>query len=323
MIVPVARRVLLMAAVLAVTTFLSFVFFWTHDRPVKAQPVLPAYWHWLGGLFTGKSYRGLFGSPLLGPLAGAVGHTCALLAVTFAITIPATIALAALAALQRGRALDLLLRATTYVAWGIPAFLLAFLLALTATTLGKQGGLGPFAIAGWPGKCPPGLGLNGGVLAGCPPAGHGLTYAWNVLRYVTVPALALAVGFVGLHARYLRAGLLQTLDAPYITTARAKGLSEWGILLKHAMRVSVSAFVGRLFADFGAIFGAAVAVEWVFKLNGLGVLFVRQFPLDSYAPLDVYSIQLVLLVTGGFVLLSSLLADTALALLDPRLRRDA
>jgi peptide/nickel transport system permease protein len=310
-----------MAVVLAASTFLSFVFFWTHEIALKEQPVLPAYWHWVRGLFTGTSYTGLFRGPLWPAFAPAIGHTAALLVLTFLFVIPLTIGVAALAALRRNGPVDVLLRGVSYVAWAIPAFLLALVLALAAVSVGNQHGLGPFAIAGFPGSCPPGLGLNSGVLGHCPSAGSGPTYVWNLFRYLTIPAFTLAVGFVGLHARYLRAGLLQTLDSPFITTARAKGLTERRIVLRHALRISVAPFVGALFADFGAIFGAALAVDWVFKLNGLGTLFVRQFPLDSYSPLDVYSIQLVLLITGGLVLVSSLLSDTLLSALDPRLRK--
>lgn len=312
-----------MLVVLAASTFLSFVFFWTHELALKGQPVLPAYWRWVRGLFDGSSYTGLFRGPLWPQFVPAIGHTAALLVLTFLFVIPLTIGVAALAATHRNGPVDVFIRGASYIAWAIPAFLLSLVLALAAVSVGSQHGLGPFAIAGFPGTCPPGLGLNAGVFGNCPSAGTGLTWVWNLFRYLTIPAFCLAVGFVGLHARYLRAGLLQTLDAPYITTARSKGLSERQVVRRHALRISVAPFVGALFADFGAIFGAALAVDWVFKLNGLGTLFVKQFPLDSYSPLDVYSIQLCLLITGALVLASSLLSDTLLTALDPRLRKAA
>ena len=310
-----------MVVVLAASTFLSFVFFWTHELALEGQPVLPAYWRWVQGLFNGAAYTGLFRGPLWPTYVPAIGHTAALLVYTFVLVIPLTIGLAALSALRHNGPVDVFLRGASYIAWAIPAFLLALVLALAAVSIGGQKGLGPFAVAGFPGSCPPGLGLNAGTLGHCPSAGTGLTYLWNLIRYLTIPAVTLAVGFIGLHARYLRAGLLHTLDSPYITTARSKGLSERQVVMRHGLRISIAPFIGALFADFGAIFGAALAVDWVFKLNGLGTVFVRQFPLDSYSPLDVYAIQLVLLITGGLVLLSSLLSDTLLTALDPRLRK--
>jgi peptide/nickel transport system permease protein len=113
------------------------------------------------------------------------------------------------------------------------------------------------------------------------------------------------------------------MDAPYITTARAKGLTEERILLRHVLRIALAGFISGLLADIGAIFGAALAVDVVFRLNGLGTLLVSQFPINSFAPVDVYSVQLLLLITGGFVLLSGALADTIVAVLDPRLRKNA
>ena len=321
MVAAAIRRISLMFVVLVASTFLSFVFFWTHEIALKGQPVLPAYWRWVQGLFSGTSYVGTFSGPLWPAVLPAIGHTAALLVLTFLLVIPLTIGVAALAATHRNGPIDVFVRGVSYIAWAIPAFLLALVLALAAVSIGGQIGLGPFEVAGFPGSCQPGFGLNAGTFSHCPSAGSGPIYLWNLFRYLTIPALALAVGFVGLHARYLRAGLLQTLDAPFITTARSKGLSERKIVTRHGLRISVAPFVGALFADFGAIFGAALAVDWVFRLNGLGTLFVRQFPLDSYHPLDVNAIQLVLLITGGFVLLSSLLSDTLLTALDPRLRK--
>jgi peptide/nickel transport system permease protein len=325
MVIAAARRVVLMLLVLAAATFISFVFFWQHDLPLKGQPALPAYWHWLQGLFTGGSYRSSFtGAPLWETqFRQAIGHTAALLLVATLFVVPASLLVTWVASRRRDGVADLLLRAGSYAAWAVPAFLIALLIALAATQLGSQRGLGPFPVSGWPGVCIPGFGLGFGTLQGCPGAGTGLTYAWNVFRYLALPGLALSAGFLGLHARHLRAGVLETLDAPFVTTARAKGVSETRILFRHVLRISIAAFVSGLLADIGAIFGAALAVDVVFRLNGLGTLLVAEFPLDGFHPIDVYSVQLLLLITGGFVLLSGVLADTVVAALDPRLRKNA
>lgn len=325
MLVAAVRRLALTLVVLAAATFLSFVFFWQHDLPLKGRPALPAYAHWLKGLFTGSSYRGLFShAPLWeSQFRIALGHTAALLLVATIFVVPASLLFAWVAARRRDGIVDLALRASSYVAWAIPAFLLALLIAFAAARLGNDNGLGPFPTRGWPGVCLPGFGLNFGLVPGCPPAGSGLTYVWNVFRYLTLPGIALAAGFLGVHVRHLRAGVIDTLDAPFVTTARSKGLGETRILFRHVLKIAMSAFVSGLLADVGAIFGAALAVDVVFGLNGLGTLLVAEFPLNSFAPIDVYSVQLLLLVTGGFVLVSGVLADLVVAALDPRLRRDA
>lgn len=324
MAVGVVRRVLLMLLVLAAATFVSFVFFWQHDLPLKGQPVLPAYRHWLAGLFTGSSYLGLFTKQSLWhtEFETALGHTAGLLFVAFCFVVPLSLIMAAVAARRRDGAADLTLRAASYAAWAIPSFLIAMLIALAATQLGSGQGLGPFPVGGWPGVCSPGFGLDSGVFLHCPPAGTGFAYLWNLFRYLALPGLALALGFLGLHARHLRGGVLETLDAPFVTTARAKGLTERRIFFRHVLRISLAAFVAGLLADVGAIFGAALAVDVVFQLNGLGTLLVSEFPADSFRPTDVYSVNLLLLITGAFVLLSTVVADAVAALLDPRLRRD-
>ena len=321
----ILRRVVLMLVVLAAATFASFVFFWQHERALKGQPVLPAYRHWVVGLFSGSSYLGLYTRQSLWhtEFETALGHTAALLLVATIFVVPLSLLIAWVASRRRDGVADLTLRTASYAAWAVPAFLIGMLIALAATQLGSGRGLGPFPVAGWPGVCIPGFGLDFGSFQHCAGAGTGPMYAWNVFRYLFLPGLALALGFLGLHARHLRGAVLETLDAPFVTTARAKGLSETRIFFRHVMRIALATFVTGLLADVGAIFGAALAIDVVFGLNGLGVLLVSEFPTQSYRPIDVYSVNLLLLITGAFVLLSTALADTVTALLDPRLRRNA
>ncbi len=249
----------------------------------------------------------------------ALGHSAVLLSGAGVLVVLFSILLGAAAAPLRGRPADALLRGIAYLAWAIPAFLLAFLVDLAVNALGSAHGLGPFPVAGWPGSCPAGIGINRGTISPCPAAGTGLRYAVNVARYATLPVLTLAVGFAGLHGRHLRAALLDALDAPYVTTARAKGLPERTVVLRHALRASLAAFVSALLGDFGAVFGAALAVDYVFQLGGLGTLFVHEFNPNN-GGFNLYPLQVLLLVTAALVLLSSLAAELAVERLDPRLR---
>jgi peptide/nickel transport system permease protein len=315
----VLKRLGVAVVVLALFSFLTFWFFAAKTPPMKGHPVLPAYWDWLSGFSSGRSFNSLLSGQSLWPtLVPALGHTAALLAGTFVVVLVLSIAAAITAVRVRGSVLDLVLRALSYLAWAVPAFLLALVVQELVSVAGGGRGLGPFPVAGWPGSCPVGLGLSYGTITPCPAAGTGVRYGLNLLRYLTLPTLTLAVGFVGFHARFLRAALLETLSAPYITTARAKGVSERKVVQRHALRASMSTFVGALLADFGLIFGAALAVDWVFHLNGVGTVFVREFPIDSFSPTDTYSVQLVLLLSGALVLVSSVLSEIAVIMLDPR-----
>lgn len=331
----VVRRVALSLVVLLGLSLAGFCFFARYGQYLKGHPVLPEYWRWLKGVFTGASLAPLHQHSLTrinlsgGPtMEDATGHTAILLALAFVFVLVFALGLALLAASCRGSIVDLAFRAFSYLAWGVPAFLLALLVQKAMNGVGGPRGIGPFPLAGWAGSCPAALGIDYGTLTNCPAAGTGLTYVGNVLRYVTVPAAVLAAGFVGLHGRYLRSALLATLDAPFVTTARAKGLAERGVLIRHALRASLATFVSVVLSDFGAVFGAAMAVDWIFELNGLGTVLISEFPLNSdllseRGTINVDSMVLVLLIAAALVLVSALLAEVAVASLDPRSRAES
>jgi ABC-type dipeptide/oligopeptide/nickel transport system permease component len=318
----VVRRILLATGVLIVFGSVVFVFFAEKTAPLAGQPLLPAYGRWLEGLFTGTSYRSLT-SPVSvwSEVLPALGRTAALLGMTLVIVVVFGVLLGLASVRLRGTVVDLALRVLMYLAWGLPAFLLALLVQDAASGIGGGNGIGPFPIAGWPGSCPAGIGINAGQITPCPAAGHGATYVLNVLRYVTLPAATLALGFVGLHARFLRSRLLETLSLPFIVTARAKGLTEGKVILRHALRASAATFVSVLLADFGAIFGAAMAVDWIFQLHGLGTLLLQLFPqTDAAVPVDTYLLEGLLMTTAALLLLSSVLSEVAARWFDPRTR---
>ena len=310
---------MLAAIVLLAFSFISFAFLATKFAPLRGHPVLSAYWHWLAGVPTGRSLRrGLVG-PIWSSLLPALGHTAALLSATLLIVGLVSVALAAIAATRPGSPVDISIRSGLYLAWGVPVFLLALLAQESVGALGSARGIGPFPLSGWPGSCPTGIGLNAGTLTPCPSAGTGAHYVLNVLTHVALPALVLAMSFVGLHGRYLRASLVVSLAAPYVTTARSKGVRERDVVLRHALRNSLITFVAALLADFGALLGATLVIDWIFQLNGIGKLYLRE--LNPNVPsIDAYAVEALLLVTGGLLIGFSLLSELAVVWLDPRAR---
>jgi peptide/nickel transport system permease protein len=306
-IVSLVRRLVLGTAVVFVVSFASFVFF-TTKFGVGAVTFAPGprqatvkWWHYIGQLLHGNLSS-------LGEDESltwrALGHTGALLGLTGLLVVVFALALGILAATQAGSALDLGLRTLSYVAWGIPAFVLALVL-WSATH-----------VEGWPGECGSyGLPCQPGQTAHTPGVGE-------VMAHLLLPAAALAVSFIGLHARYLRSSLLVSLHAPYTTTARAKGLPERTVVFRHAVRNSLATFVSALLLDFGAIFGAALAVDYVFKLDGVGMLFLYEISAFSeYAAVHFYSVSFLLMLTAALVLLASFTAEAAVVWLDPRARQ--
>ena len=325
----VVKRIGLAVVVLLALTCGSFCFFaWLGGLGKAPGPSLLAlYWHWLTGLFGGSTFH-VFAQPTFTrnftvqgvTMLQALGHTVVLLAYALVFVVAFSVGLALLAASRRGSGFDVGARALAYVGWAIPGFLLALLVQLLVNAIGGPRGVGPFPLAGWPGSCPAGIGVNSGHLTPCPAAGSGIRYVLNVLRYTTLPALTLAAAFVGVHARYLRSTLLETLARPFVTTARAKGLPERRVLVRHAMRASLATFVGAVLSDFGAMLGGALAVDWVFQFNGLGTVFISEFPID-FGTVNPYSVVPVLFLTALLVLVASTLGDIATYRLDPRVRR--
>jgi peptide/nickel transport system permease protein len=302
----------------------SYFFFTTKYTKLGGRTLLHSYWTWLSGLFTGRSYeQGLYSSHVFADASSAFGRTLLLLVVTFAIVLLASVPLGCLAALKRGSLLDLLLRAGSYGGWAVPAFLSATILQEALGRVPGGWGLPWFPYVGWAGECPNGQGIDQHTFQ-CPAAGHGIVHVGQVIYHLALPALALAFGFIGVQARYLRNSLLDALEEPYITVARGKGLSERAVLLNHGLRNALIAFVPAVVSDFGALFGAAFAVDYVFNIDGLGTLFVNliKVNVDGLVNIDTYALVVTLLFSAVLMLFVSILGDVAVMMLDPRIRAD-
>lgn len=311
----------------------SFFFWASQYPPLKGTPLLHDYWLWVRGIPSGHSFtHGLFqqaqvnavvpgSAPILSIVATPLARTLLLLALTLVVVLLVTVVLACVAAARRGSTLDLFLRTGSYAAWAVPGFVLATVLQEAFGRIPGGWGLGWFPYVGWAGECPNGQGIDPHNFQ-CPAPGTGLTHVGLVLDHLALPAAALAFGFIGLHARYLRSSLLDALAAPYVTVARGKGLTERALLLRHGLRNALVTFVPALLSDFGAIFGAALVVDYIFQLGGLGSLFVGMLALnvDALVPIDTYQMQLILLFAGALMLTASLLGEAAVGLLDPRAR---
>jgi peptide/nickel transport system permease protein len=133
---------------------------------------------------------------------------------------------------------------------------------------------------------------------------------------LVIPWVTLAVLYIGVYGRVLRAAIIESLQEDYIRTARAKGLSETRILLRHALRTSLIAFVTLFGLDFGALVGgSALLTEVVFGLHGIGKL-----TYDALQNLDLPMIMATVMYASMFVVLANAVVDFVYILLDPRVR---
>jgi ABC-type dipeptide/oligopeptide/nickel transport system permease component len=150
------------------------------------------------------------------------------------------------------------------------------------------------------------LGLPNPIL---PPTGTG---TW---QHFIMPVITLAANSMAIQARMTRACMLEVLRADYIRTARAKGLAEWKVIYKHALRNALVPIVTIIGLQFGTLLGGAVLTETVFAWPGIGRLLIDAISFRDYPVIQ----GTVLFIAVGFVLVN-LLVDVLYAYLDPRIR---
>jgi peptide/nickel transport system permease protein len=139
---------------------------------------------------------------------------------------------------------------------------------------------------------------------------------WQWFLHLIIPWFSLSVLYVGFYARVLRANLLEVANEDYVRTARAKGLSQRRILIRHMLRTSLIPFVSLFGLDFGVLVGGgALLTEVVFGLPGVGLLTYR-----SLVSLDLPVIMATVIYGAFFITIASALVDIVYARLDPRIR---
>lgn len=158
-----------------------------------------------------------------------------------------------------------------------------------------------------------------GYRAGLFPAGGYVPFgesAWQWLYHLIMPWTALALLFIGVYSRILRSNVLDILNEDYVRTARAKGLTERRVLLRHVLRNSLIPVITLWGLDLGIVLGGgAILTETVFDIQGVGQYFA-----ESIGRLDVPPVMAVVLLGAFFIVLLNTVVDILYAFLDPRIR---
>jgi peptide/nickel transport system permease protein len=152
-----------------------------------------------------------------------------------------------------------------------------------------------------------------GVLPGSgyyPPSQYGFG-AW--LGHMIMPWIVLALLYAGWYARMSRASVLDVLREDFVRTARAKGITQWRVILRHVLRASLTPLTTMFGMDLAGLLGGTVIVEIVFNLQGLG-----QFAVESVFSGDLPSVLGVTLIVAIGITLANLIVDLLYAVLDPR-----
>jgi peptide/nickel transport system permease protein len=249
------------------------------------RPVLEQYWLFVSGFARGDMGQSLLYRQPVGELVlTRVPVSLALAAYAMALAAIITLFFGIVAAVNKGRWPDQLIRVGFLFALTTPNFWFGILLIL----------------------------LFGLTLHWFPVAGFGETVPEHIW-YLFLPALTLALQLSAVLIRNLRSQIILTLRSDYVRTARAKGLSETLVLLRHVLRNALLSTVTIFGLQFGFLVGGTIVVETVFALPGTGQLLVQ-----SIAARDYPVVQAITVVSAVLVIVVNLAVDLSYSFLDPR-----
>jgi peptide/nickel transport system permease protein len=138
---------------------------------------------------------------------------------------------------------------------------------------------------------------------------------WHWFGSLIMPWCVLAAAFAAFYARMIRGNLIDSLGEDYVRTARAKGLAEPAVVLRHALRAAITPIVTMAGLDIGVLLGGAILTETVFNIPGVG-----RFAYDSIVNSDLPAIQGTVLIGAVFIVTANIVVDVLYAFLDPRVR---
>ena len=276
------------------------------DDPIPVQ-----YWHYVTNLVQGDLGESLTDhQPVREELARYAPATAELAIFSTLLAVPIGVALGIAAAVRRNRFTDHALRVFSLGGISMPTFWIA-LVALYVF----------FYRLGW---FPGGDRLDPGVLA--PPHRTGMytvdallagqwSTAWNALHHLMLPALVLTAYNVGLLTRYTRSAVLEVIENDYVRAARAKGLPEQVVLIRHVLRAALPSVVTVIGLVFANVLTGTVLVETIFAWPGIG-----QYAYRSAVNLDLPAIMGVSLFVAFVYVTVNFVVDVLYGVIDPRIR---
>lgn len=254
------------------------------------QPLIVQYLYWLKGVATGDLGESMrHNRPVLELILLKLPVTLQLAVMGICIALVVGIAAGVISALRHNSTIDYATNIASLAGISVPNFWLGIMLILFFS-----------------------------VYLGWLPA-SGFVSPWEDLKMnlatTIMPAFVLGTGIAGVIMRHTRGAMLQALSSDYVRTARAKGLNERTVVLKHAMRNALTPIITLGALEFGALLSGAVLTEQIFTIPGFGKLIV-----DAVFTRDYPVVQGVVLVTSLFYIILNLLADIGYILVNPRLR---
>jgi peptide/nickel transport system permease protein len=262
-------------------------------------PVMEQFWAYLRDPLALQGISAWKGQPVWDLVGGRAWPTLVLLGTSTLLATLIGIRVGIRAGWRRGGSFDKVSTGVTLLFYATPEFWLGLLLILTFSS-----GIGPF----------PSLFPSGGVIdSGIEPLS--MAGVVSVAEHTVLPAVALAAVYLAEYSLIMRASIVDELSQEYLTTARAKGLMDHVVRRRHAVPNASLPTITLIFLNIGFIIGGAITVETVFSYPGLGLL-----TFEAITEQDFVLMQALFLVFTVSVIVCNILADVAVAVLDPRIR---
>jgi ABC-type dipeptide/oligopeptide/nickel transport system permease component len=259
------------------------------ERMGLNKPLYVQYFEFLGNLLRGDFGVSLInGQPISDQVAYSLPYTLQLTLASVLLGILLGVPLGVLTAMNRNNAIDYLGRVISLVGLSVPAFYFGILLMLLfAVRLGVLPAVG------------------GGDLREDPVGS---------LRFLVLPTLTLGLIMTTSVTRLARSAMLNVLSEDYVRTARAKGLAEWAVVVRHALRSALLPIVSITGFWAASLIGDSVLTEYIFSRPGLGKMLV-----GAILQRDYTALQSVMVIYAAFVVVINLITDLTYGLLDPRI----
>ncbi|MDX6226236.1 MAG: glutathione transport system permease protein [Frankiales bacterium] len=318
------RRLLIAIPILVISSFITFFLvalsgdplgdLKTHQPPLPPstiaakrhllhldEPLFPRYWHWLTGLLHGDfgpSVKQNFN------IGSQLGHrltvTMRMVALAMLLAVIFAVIVGVISAVRQYSGLDYAFTFTGFLFLSMPSFWLAILLKEFLA----------IRINGWTGHT-----LLYTIGDSSVEDKHGLAHVQDIAGHIILPTIVLALISYASWSRFQRASMLDVLNSDYIRLARAKGLTNRRVMVRHALRTALIPLTTVTALDLAGILGGAVITERVFQWHGMGEMLI-----NGINDRDVYVVLAWLLVTAFIVVMFNLIADLLYAVLDPRIR---
>ena len=272
------------------------------ERKHLDAPIYERYYYWVKDAATNQFGTTLLtNQPILPNLWRVMQNTLQLVLIANILAVLLAILIGVYSALRQYSTFDHVMTTGSFLGLATPVFWLALMVQVAVVQIFERTGHRLFPISNLNSIDP----------------GTGIHFWIDRAHHLVLPVLVLMVASVATYSRFMRASMLEVINSDYIRTARAKGIPEKWVTMKHAFRNALIPLITVIALNFGAILGGAVVTETVFSLDGMGLYFVNALLAN-----DPYPVMAWLMVTATLTILFNLLADIAYGALDPRVRLD-